>query len=53
MELSLGFTDEDIENLRTTYDFLERNDILPDVIDDLSTTYDDTIIKQVLENNKQ
>lgn len=52
MELNLDFDDEDVQNLQDTYDFLKRNDILPDEIDDLTTTYDSSIIEKVIANNK-
>ena len=52
MDVHLGFTEEDVQNLQNTYDFLEKNDILPDEIKDLSTTYDDRFIKKVFENNQ-
>lgn len=52
MELDLDFTEEDVQNIQDTYDFLERLDILPDEIEDLSAAYDDRFIKKVIENNQ-
>lgn len=42
--------EDDYENFQTTYDFMEKNDLLPATTDDLSTIYDSKYIDQALEN---
>ena len=48
VELMVDFTEEDVENLRITYDFLKDNEILPNEIEDLSTVYDSSLLKEAL-----
>ncbi len=42
--------EDDFENFRVTYDFMEVNDLLPATTDDLSTLYDTKYIDQAIEN---
>lgn len=49
-DIEMAFNDEDIENLKITYEFMENNDILPNKIDDLSSIIDDSFIKEAISN---
>ncbi|MGN0352040.1 MAG: ABC transporter substrate-binding protein, partial [Roseburia sp.] len=49
VDLSLDITDEDIEQIKWTYDFLDKKDYLTEEIPDLSVLYDDSFIKKAIE----
>lgn len=46
-EIYIDFTDDDIQNIQDTYDFLKRNDLLSNELDDISVTYDDSYVKNI------
>lgn len=46
-KIYLDFNDDDIQNIKDTYDFLKRNDLISKEVDDLSTTYDSKYIKNL------
>ncbi|MGM9936924.1 MAG: ABC transporter substrate-binding protein, partial [Candidatus Ornithomonoglobus sp.] len=48
IDLSLDITDQDIEQLQWTYDFLDKHDYLTEKLSDLSVLYDDSYIKNAI-----
>lgn len=48
IDLSLDITDEDVDQLEWTYEFLEKKDYLTEEISDLSILYDDSYIKNAI-----
>lgn len=49
VDLTIDINDEDKEQIKYTYDFLESHDLLSNTIDDLSTVYNDTFVKKAIE----
>lgn len=50
-DIGMALDNEDIENLEITYEFMEKNDILPNKIEDVSSITDDSFIKNAASNN--
>lgn len=47
-EIYMAFDDEDIENIQDTYDFLVRNDLISQELEDITTTYSGEYMKNAI-----
>lgn len=50
-DIQMIFNDEDIDNLKVTYDFMEKNNLLQNKIENLSAIINDSFIKKSISNN--